>query len=48
MMGAYTISTATEFNFIPKTKIIEMDLDEECEFVINDTRNEENVLKLAS
>ena len=48
MMGAYTISTATEFNFIPKTKIIEMDLDEECEFVINDTRDEENVLKLAS
>ncbi len=26
MMGAYTIATATEFNFIPKSKIIELDL----------------------
>lgn len=33
MMGAYTISTATEFNFIPKTKIIELDLEHEQEFI---------------
>lgn len=29
MMGAYTIATATDFNFIPRAKIVEVDLERE-------------------
>ncbi len=30
MMGAYTIATATNFNFIPQAKIVEIDLEREA------------------
>lgn len=39
MMGAYTIATSTEFNFIKKTNIVTIDTEEECEFVIPDLQN---------
>ena len=29
MMGAFTIATATDFNFIPRAKIVEVDLERE-------------------
>ena len=35
MMGAYTISTGTTFNFIEKTKIVTIDTEAECPYVFN-------------
>ena len=34
MMGAYTISTATEFNFINKTDILVIDTERDPEYQI--------------